>query len=298
VEDLSKSARALSGALEPVAGQVYFSPECHERYVQLGFAPSSGEFGGVAAPDGPAYFTSRGSVMGQVPGEVVACAFGVFNPVAVKAAVDFGWTLTDAATICAARDAGAIAQLERVLGAEPDGVARANELLARAVEPLRPEGRPLYAGLASLDLPGSPLGDAWRRLDMLREFRGDSHINAWTTAGIDATEMCLLTEPYWGLPLRSYSRTRAWSDAEFDAAEARLEARGLLQGGTLTDRGRAEREAIEVATDLQCRPFVDALGDDLDELVGILRPWAAAVQAAKGYPAAGPQDLARGVDDR
>jgi len=291
--DLSQRARALAAALEPVAGQVYFSPECHAEYQKLGFAGSPGEFGGVAGPDGPAYFTSRGSVMGQVPGEVVACAFGVFNPAAVIPAVDFGWSITDAGTICAARDRGAIAQLERCLGEKPDGIDRANELAARAVDTLRPEGRPLYAGLASLDLPGSPVGDLWRRLDMLREFRGDSHVSAWTTLGVDATEINLLTEAYWGMPMRSYSRTRAWSDAEFDAAEERLVARGLLEDGAITDAGRDKREAIEVATDEQCRPFVDALGDHLDELVSILRPYGAAIREQKGYLTAGPADLAR-----
>jgi len=71
-------------ALEPVAGQVYFSPECHAAYAVLGFSPSPGTLGGgVQLPDGPAYFTSRGSVMGQVPGQVVAAAFAVFNPDAV-----------------------------------------------------------------------------------------------------------------------------------------------------------------------------------------------------------------------
>ena len=293
MDDLSKRARALAAALEPVAGQVYFSPECHAEYEKLGFAGSPGEFGGVAGPDGPAYFTSRGSVMGQVPGEVVACAFGVFNPAAVVPAVDFGWSLTDAATICAARDRGAIAQLERILGEKPDGIDRANELAARAVDALRPEGRPLYAGLASLDLPGSPVGDLWRRLDMLREFRGDSHVNAWTTLGVDATEINLLTEAWWGMPMRSYSRTRAWSDAEFDAAEERLAGRGLLGDGAITDAGRDLRDQIEAATDAQCRPFVDALGDDVDELVSILRPYGAAIREQKGYLTAGPADLAR-----
>ncbi|MEY2591579.1 MAG: hypothetical protein QOJ67_3563, partial [Acidimicrobiaceae bacterium] len=37
--------------------------------------------------------------MGQVPGQVVASAFAVFNPAAVVPAVDYGWTLTDAPTI-------------------------------------------------------------------------------------------------------------------------------------------------------------------------------------------------------
>src|SRR5438132_14110408 len=100
--------RALAGALEPFAGQVYFSPECHEGYVALGFSPSPADMNGVALPDGPAYFCSRGSVMGQVPGELIASAFAVFNPAVVVPAVQYGWTKTDAATICQARTDGAV----------------------------------------------------------------------------------------------------------------------------------------------------------------------------------------------
>lgn len=285
-------ARSLAAALEPVAGQVYFSPECHALYEELGFGPSVGEFGGVAAPDGPAYFTSRGSVLGQVPGELVAAAFAVFNPAVVVPAVTYGWSLTDAATICQARTDGAVAQLTRILGPEPDGLARATELLQRAAEPLRPEGRPLYAGLRSLGLPGEPLADAWRLADLLREFRGDCHTASWTSAGFDATEIGLLSELYWGLPMRSYSRSRAWSREEFDAAEARLRSRGLLDGEGFSAAGRAAREAVEDTTDAQCRPIVDALGADLGELVGILDGWGRAIRDERGYPASGPHDLA------
>jgi hypothetical protein len=291
-DTLSTRARLLGSVLEPVIGQVYFSPECHANYVGLGFAPSGGEANGVALPDGPAYFTSRGSVMGQVPGELVAAAFAVFNPEAVVPSVAFGWTLTDAATICAARDDGAIAQLRRILGDSPAGVDRVNELLARAVAPLRPEGRPLFAGLLSQAMPDTPLGAIWRRGDMLREYRGDSHTAAWISAGFDATEIGLMSELYWGLPMRSYSRTRAWSDAQFDAAHARLTARGLVDDVGFTDAGRAAREAVEIATDVQMRPAIDALGDDFDELVALMTPWGAQVRDQKGYLSAGPHDLA------
>ena len=93
--EVSNRARRLAAALEPVAGQVYFSPECHEAYHALGFDPSPMEtFNGVQVPDGAAYFTSRGSVMGQVPGELVAAAFAVFNPEVVVPLVSYGWTLT------------------------------------------------------------------------------------------------------------------------------------------------------------------------------------------------------------
>ena len=187
---------------------------------------------------------------------------------------------------------GAVAQLERVLSAEPKGLGRATELLAEAGEPLRPEGKPLFAGLLSLGLPGDPIGDLWRLADLLREYRGDAHTAAWTSAGFDATEIGLLTELYWGLPLRSYVRTRAWSDAQLDEAERRLAARGLVADGGLTEAGRVVRESVEVATDAQCEVMIDVLGDRFDELLELLIPWGAAVRDAGGYPPQGPHDLA------
>jgi hypothetical protein len=277
---LRRRARTLAATLEPVIGQVFFSPECHAGYEKLGFSPSPGSFGnGVAAPDGPAYFTSRGSLLGQVEPEVVAAAFGVFKPAIVVAGVRQGWTRTDAATIFAARRAGAVAQLERVCGPP-------------TADPLAEPGRPLFAGLrAQWDDPA----DAWTRLfhlgDMLREFRGDAHVCVWSTAGVDAVEIGLLTEAYMGLPLRTYIRTRGWNNAELDRAGAALRERGWLdEADLLTDVGRVAREAMEDATDRAMTPAIEALGDDVDELVGLLRPWGEAIRAAGGY-VGGPVDL-------
>ena len=95
-EEVIVRARALGGALEPFVGQVYFSPECHSRYEALGFKPSPGEMNGVASPEGISYFTSRGSLMGQVPGELVAAAFAVLGIATAK-------TETSAAEVRATR---------------------------------------------------------------------------------------------------------------------------------------------------------------------------------------------------
>lgn len=284
--------RRLATALEPFAGQVYFSPECHANYEQLGFGPSPGEFAGVAGPDSEAYFCSRGSVMGQVPGSVIAAAFGVFKHTEVEKLVARGWAKTDAASICDARDRGAIAQLRRILGEAPDGVLEARQLLERANSSLEPYGKPLYAGLASLDRFDDPLADCWRLADRLREYRGDAHTAAWTTEGISACQIGLLSELFWGLPARSYSRTRMWTEADYEAAEADLTGRGLLDGEGLTPEGLAFREQIEAKTDHGCEPIIDALASDLDRLCDLLGPWGAAIRQAKGYPPSGPHDLA------
>jgi len=283
-DDLRDRARLLARVVEPVVGQVYFAPECHERYEALGFSASPGRFGEVALPDGPAYFTSRGSAMGEVPGEVVAAAFAVFNPAAVVPAVAHGWNLTDVATIAAARLGGAVAQLERILGPQPDGIGRAVDLLRRATDGLEPAGRPLFAGVLSQPVPEEPLGALFRLGDRIREYRGDCHTAVWVGEGFDAVEIGLLTELSWGMPSRSYIRTRAWSDADLDAAEARLEAAGLMADHQLTAAGRERREAIELATDARMAPVLDALGDDLDDLCTLLRAWSEQVMQAGGYP--------------
>ena len=292
-EILRRRARSLAATLEPVVGQVFFSPECHAAYEKLGFGPSPGSFGnGVAAPDGPAYFTSRGSLLGQVEPEVVASAFGVFKPAVVVAGVQFGWTRTDAPTIFAARRAGAAEQLERVCGPAGAEVTRLAALLERAVESLSEPGRPLFSGLrAQWDDPS----DGWTRVfhlgDMMREYRGDAHVCAWSTAGVDAIEIGLLTEAYMGLPLRTYIRTRGWNDGELDGAASRLRDRGWLdEAEALTDIGRAEREAMERTTDRAMTPALDALGDDVDEAIELARPWGQAMRAAGGY-VGGPVDL-------
>jgi hypothetical protein len=224
---------------------------------------------------------------------VAAAAFAVFNPAAVVPAVTFGWTLTDAVTIAEARTRGATGQLRRVLGDHPAGLDRVIELLTRAIEPLEPSGRPLFAGLVALGLPGEPLADAWRLADLLREYRGDAHTAAWVSAGLDAVEIGLLTELWWGLPMRSYTRSRAWSSEQLGEAVDRLREDKLLDGDGFSAAGELLRADIELATDRQMRPAVTSLGDDAPELFGLLEPWAEAIRAAGGYLPAGPGDLAR-----
>ena len=132
----------------------------------------------------------------------------------------------------------------------------------------------------------------WRLTDLLREYRGDSHTAAWISSGFKAPEIGLLSELFWGIPLRTYVRSRAWSSAQLNVAEAHLREHGLIDDGGFTDFGRTVRENIEVATDRQCTVMVRMLGDDFDELITQLRTWGGAIRAAAGYPAPGPQDLA------
>lgn len=283
--EVSTRARVFWAAIEPFVGQVYFSPEANAEYAALGFGAGRGSLpSGVQTSNRDAYNTSRGSALGQASGDVIAAAFAVFRPDMVARAVEHGWALTDAAAIAAARLRGATNSLHRMLGAQPDGLGRVLELLARATEPLQVAGRPLFAGLCALALPEDPLGRAWALADRLREYRGDSHTAAWLAAGFDAVEIGLLSEQWWELPPRTYVYTRAWTDTELDAATRSLQQRGMLDGELLSPAGRLAREQIERTTDYQMRTAVEALGDDVHELLGTVGRWSAAIQAAGGYP--------------
>jgi hypothetical protein len=276
-------SRRLRNATEPLAANVYFAKAAHDRYEAMGLDYFSG------------YFCSRSAGMGRLAGETVAATFGVFNPAAVIPAVEKGWSLTDPESMLEARRLGATEELTRILseandGALPDGIERATELLKQAGEGTTPNGHAIHAGLRSQGWPGDPVGDLWRAADLVREFRGDTHNAAWVAGGVDAVEITLLTERWWGIGLNSYCWTRGWSQEEIDDAIARLRDRGLLDGDDLTDAGRAVREGIEEATDAGDRPVLEALGDDVDELIGLLRPWARAVVESGGYPM-DPSDL-------
>jgi hypothetical protein len=265
-------SRRLRDLVEPIAANVYFAPEAQAAYKELGLGY------------GPGYFCSRGACMGQVPGDVIAAAFGVFYPPMVVGFVDEGWSKTDAATILAARQRGAVASLERILGPRPEGIERATALLRRLAEAGTNAGRPLFSGLKSLGWPGDPMGDLWRAADLVREHRGDGHTGAWVTHGVTAIEILLLTEAWWRLPLRSYMRTRAWPDDEVAATLEDLRGRGLLDGDELTPAGEELRGSIEATTDRAEVRIVEALGDDAEELFGLLQPWSKAIVDAGGYP--------------
>ena len=277
-EQLRFRARRLRDLIEPIAGAVYFLPETTAAYEALGFAPRSG------MTPAPSYFVSRGGCLGQVPGSVIAAAFGVFNPAVVEPFVAQGWATASVDAVLDARLAGTVSGLTRILGSGPEGAARATELLYRCADHAPFEGRMLYAGLKALPRPGSVIGDLFRSADLVREHRGDSHIAAWISHGLDAVEAQILQELWWRRPIGPYTLTRGWSLDDIAAGRSRLSADGLLDGDTLTDAGEALRGSVEDATDRSVQRVVAVLGDDADELFSLLEPMAMAIVEAKAYP--------------
>ena len=269
--------RVLRNVCEPIGANVYFAPEAHRLYETLGLTAYR-----------PAYFCSRGASLGRPNGLVVTSAFGVFSPAVVVPAVDAGWAVTQPEPLLKARLDGAVASLRRLLG-EPDRaeLGRAIELLQRALDVVEGAGHALFSGLKSLPWPSDPVGQLWRCCDMVREHRGDSHISVWTKALVRPIEIQLMSELQLAIPLKTYSATRGWTIEQMDAAMEGMQLRGWMDGLAFTACAQF-RELLESETDQMETPLVDALGADFDELIGILRPWAATIVkagiAGGGYP--------------
>jgi hypothetical protein len=119
----------------------------------------------------------------------------------------------------------------------------------------------------------------------VRERRGDSHRNAWVSAGFDPVEINVLTELWRGVPVGSVTTNQmGWSADDCESALARLAGAGLLDGADLTAKGKAVRDEIESATDRQEAVPAEILGTDAEELFTLLDPWARAVVTSGPRP--------------
>jgi hypothetical protein len=251
------TARKTWRSMEAVHGMIYFTPDAPPAYAAVGIVkPRAG------------YFASRVAAMGAVPAEVVIATFYNFHPGLVRKSMENTWTLTSPTAMLTARLNAVDSSLRRAFGDEVLGsveLAEAAGLTQRAamVACEHPEGRPLFAGHASLPWPEEPHLALWHGQSLLREFRGDGHIAALTLEGLSGLEALISHAASGDVPAAVLQASRAWSDDEWAAGIERLASRGLVdESGAFTEAGRAQRQAIEDATDRAALLPYQSLSDD------------------------------------
>lgn len=264
-------ARQLRDAIEPLATICWWSEPAYDAYAALGLDFLTG------------YVWSRSSVLGEPDADVVAAAFGVFEPGAIGGLLQAGRDACSLQQIRQARLDGSVAALRQVLGDAAETTA-VIATIKRGLHVARPFGRAFFAGLAGLPWPEDELGQLWHACAMLREYRGDGHLAACVSAGLDGIEANILTELWVGWTLSEYTGTRAWAPEAMAAGADRLRDRGLLDGETLSDEGRAFRAALEDTTDATVATVIEALGDELDGLIQQTNTWSEAIVQRGWFP--------------
>ncbi|MEU7414586.1 MarR family transcriptional regulator [Streptomyces sp. NPDC042638] len=260
--------------LEPICLVTFLADECNEELAALGHRTYW---------DG--YFASRAAPMGRVPAQVVHAAFYNFADGEAARHIPSAWeTLSPEASV-AARERGSAASLRRILGDElagSPGLVRAADLTTKAATSAPTEGRVMYAGMRTLEVPSDPVARLWHSATMLREHRGDGHIAALVVARIGGTEAHVLSALEQGIhPPESFGRIHHLPKERLAAVMGGMRERGLVDiDGHFTDAGRATKQRIESLTDELAIPPYDALSPaELDELITNLEPITATLVA-------------------
>lgn len=258
--------RQMWHLLEPLHAVVYYAPEVFEETRSLGYDTDE---------RWPSYFPLRAAPLGAPETRLVASAFYSFSPRMVAEHIPAAWDVAAPDKVLAARARGVDRAYTALIGDRTDSpdLSEAAALARRAAEAAPTGGRPLAAANAALPWPQEPHLVLWQAATILREHRGDGHLAALLTAGLDPVEALVSFAAIGAAPAGVFA-SRGWSEHEWAAARERLSARGLLEAdGTATDAGRALRAEVERRTDeLAAAPWQALGAEDTARLAELLGP--------------------------
>lgn len=274
-----RAGRRCHNPLNSLHAAHYFSPDLGRELAAIGVThPRAVNFAVRAAALGPAG-----------PGAVTA-AFYNYKHELVAEHVPAVWRTATPEQVLAARARAVDTTLRRLLGEQAvasDEMAEAARLALRATEACSRAARPLYSAHADLPVPQEPHLAFWHAATLLREHRGDGHLAALMSAGLDGLEALVThTATGRGMTPSWVFTTRGWTRQEWDAAVGRLRERGLLDAdGELTEQGAALRDGIEAETDRLDRAPYEHLGaEDVRRLTELAIGFARTATAAGPIP--------------
>lgn len=275
-----RAGRHCHNMINPLHSLHYFSPDLATVMGELGLEGRSA-----------VYLATRSAALGQVGAGVVAATFYNFSPRMVAEHLPAVWDTALPGAVLDARLKVVDLTLRRLLGdeavASPE-MAQAARLALRATQACTPEARPLYAAHAELPVPTEPHLAYWHAATLLREHRGDAHVQVLLRAGLDPVEALVShTATGKGMVARFAIASRGWHRADWEAATQRLRERGLLDAeGELTEAGQTLRRDVETETDaLDTAPY-EALGAaDVERLTELAKGFMATALGNGAFPA-------------
>jgi hypothetical protein len=268
--------RQMWQLLEPIHALVYYAPEVFEEFAALGYEVDT---------RWPSYFALRSAPLGTASAELVAATFYSFSPRMVAKHVPTSIAAPD--EILRARLRGVDRALRRLLGDMIDGpdLAEAARLARSVAEAANTAGRPLAAANAALPWPAEPHLALWQASTIIREHRGDGHVAALLTAGLDPCESLVSFAAVGAAPTEVFA-SRQWTDPEWTEARSRLTTRGWVDSeGKATAAGREGREAVEKLTDQLAAAPWRAIGPAAGRLAQLVMPVMMAVVQSGLLPA-------------
>jgi hypothetical protein len=186
------------------------------------------------------------------------------------------WRIARPGDLLAARLDGVGEALKRLAG--DHGLVEAADLAKRLANAADTAARPLGAANADLPWPTEPHLILWHAATILRETRGDGHIAALLTAGLDPVEALVSFAAVGAAPVEVFA-SRGWSAEQWADAQRRLVERGWMnEDGTATDAGAAGRDEVERITDeLAAAPYRQLGAEKVGRLAQLVMPVTMAI---------------------
>jgi hypothetical protein len=247
--------RRNARSVQTTIGWIFWDPGVTRRAVELGLPEA------FAEPLG--YLAARCAPLAGAGPDAVVAAFGSISELGIRAVFDvFDHDPQRFEAMRLARDEAVVEGLRE----HAPGIIEPLEVLGPQLWPvvdgLPSIGRVLFAAHLALPRPDDPLLSGWHAVNLIREWRGDTHWAVVVAAGLTHAEASILHNAWLGYETDWLATSRGTPPEVIDAGWAALEAKGLAEGRTVRPEGVALRQRIEDDTDrLTTLPW-ELLGED------------------------------------
>ena len=243
----SQATSEVGAAVGEAGGIFMLHPETFAGSVAAGYAnPLAG------------YVAGRGGVLGEATGATVAAVFAIFEPTMTAGLWDEGVAVRGAAG-AASVYWDQLAGFARKYLAGAEGLGRIAELGEKVIAATPIAGLPMFTGWRAMPLAEDAPARAAQVMFVLRELRGDVHLNLLSASGVTPVEAHMIGHD------ENYTRMFGWSEPFADGA------------------GKKERYAeVEAATNRRMTELFEAAlaGEQITELARLTTAALASLKAA------------------
>mgnify|MGYP006274073121 FL=1 len=234
--DWIEITRRNARSVQTTIGWIFWDPGAVARYEAMGLPGPLG------------YIAARIAPFARVGYDATVAALGSISPLGIRFVTDFvhddawmdWWNARNEAV------------LEGLALHAPDALQILSDFrdeLWDVIPHLSFVGRPFAASHLSVPRSSDSALDAWHAINILREWRGDTHWGIVGRLNLTGAEASTLHNEWLDYDDDWLSKSRGLDDAAIAAAWASLEQRGLARGRSITPAGRDLRQWIEDETD-------------------------------------------------
>lgn len=261
--DWNELTQRAAFASHQLIGWIYWDPRAAARHAELGVKDGLGH-----------YIANRAAPLAAAGVDAVTAAFGSIDRFLIHFSLDLAASATTWDKVYAARNATVGEGLRELAPEICDGLAALRDDLWQTVDVLPASGRVLFAAHRAWPrADDDPLVSAWLAVNVLREWRGDTHWALLSAHEIDGVEAGLLHDAWMGYPKEWIPRSRGANDDQIASALTTLGARGWVTNGVVNATGIEFRQWLEDETNRLCARCWRTFGaDNTQRFLSLIEP--------------------------